>query len=408
MIKTSKPLSATMFVLALALGLGSVLLFAGVPLGALRIVSPRWSLATVLLWNAALSMLFFLQHSGMIRRPFRAWLARLIDPKYRAAIYGIASGIALAAVVLLWQPSSVPLFTLTGLPRHLTQALSLAAFGFFVWGARSQRPFDPLGLAPLVAHLRDKPEKAPTFVASGPYHWVRHPLYLAVLVLIWSCPDMTLDRLLFQVLWSAWIVLGARLEEADLVAELGETYRVYQREVPMLIPWPKRHKPISSRKTTSSWAGERGQGYVVIQIALIALVLLGPRTWPGLPEWPTAVARMALPAGIALLVLGVGLIVSGIVALGRNLAAVPRPRQGATLVERGPYRVVRHPMYTGAILIAFGWALAVAGTLSLAYACMVVGFLAIKTAREERWLREELTGYSDYERRVRRLIPFVY
>ena len=106
--------------------------------------------------------------------------------------------------------------------------------------------------------------------------------------------------------------------------------------------------------------------------------------------------------------LGVGLIVSGIVALGRNLAAVPRPKQGATLVERGPYRVVRHPMYTGAILIAFGWALAVAGSLSLVYACMVVGFLAIKTAREERWLREELTGYAEYEHRVRRLIPFVY
>lgn len=52
-------------------------------------------------------------------------------------------------------------------------------------------------------------------------------------------------------------------------------------------------------------------------------------------------------------------------------------------------------VYTGAILIAFGWALAVAGTLSLAYAFMVVGFLAIKTAREERWLREEVRGYSN-------------
>jgi methanethiol S-methyltransferase len=402
MIKTSKPLSATMFVLALGLGLGSVILFAGLPLGALAIVSPRWPLTTVLLWDAALSMLFFLQHSGMIRKPFRAWLARFIDPRYRAAIYGVASGIALAAVVLLWQPSRAPFLTLTGLTRHLSQGLSIAAFGFFVWGARSQRPFDPLGLAPLVAHLRDKPERAPTFVASGPYRWVRHPLYLAVLVLIWSCPDMTMDRLLFQLLWSAWIVLGARLEEADLVAELGDTYRAYRREVPMLIPWPKH------RNGGSSWAGERGQGYVVVQIILIALVFFGPRTWPGLPEWPAAVSRIALPAGIALLALGVGLIVSGIVALGRNLAAVPRPKQGATLVERGPYRVVRHPMYSGAILIAFGWALAVAGTLSLAYACMVVGFLAIKTAREERWLREELAGYAEYERRVRRLIPFVY
>jgi methanethiol S-methyltransferase len=401
MIKMSKLLSATLFVLALVFGLGSVVLFAGVPLGALAVVSPRWSLTSVLLWNVALSMLFFLQHSGMIRRPFRAWLARIIDPRYRAAVYGIASGIALAAVVLLWQPSHAPLFSLTGLARHLTQGVALAAFAFFVWGARSQRPFDPLGLAPLLAHLRDKPESSPTFVAGGPYRWVRHPLYLAVLVLIWSCPDMTLDRLLFQLLWSVWIVLGARLEEADLVADFGDAYRAYCREVPMIIPWPNHRR-------VSSWAGARGEGYVVIQLVLVGVVLLAPRTYPGLPEWPATALQMALPAGIALIALGVGLIAWGILALGRNLAAVPRPKQGATLVERGPYRIVRHPMYTGAILIAFGWAFAVHGSLTLLYACMVVAFLALKIAREERWLREELDGYVEYERRVRRLIPFVY
>ncbi len=392
MIKTSKSLSLTMFVLALALGLGSVLLFAALPLGSLRIVSPDWSLATVLAWDTALSLLFFIQHSGMVRRPFRARMARLIDPRYHLSIYGVASGLALAAVVLLWQPSRAPIFVLTGLGRHLVQGLSLAALAFFIWGARSLLPFDPLGLAPLLAHLRNRPDRAPVFVGRGPYRLVRHPLYLAVLVLIWSCPDMTVDRLLFAVLWSGWIVLGARLEEADLRAEHGDTYRAYCRQVPMLIPWP----------------GPRGEGYVVLQLALIALVLFGPRTWPGLPQWPLTIAQIALPAGIALMVLGVGLMVAGIVALGRNLAAVPRPKQGATLVERGPYRIVRHPMYSGAILIAFGWAFAVHGWLTLAYAFMIVAFLAFKTAREERWLREELAGYAEYERRVRRLIPFVY
>jgi protein-S-isoprenylcysteine O-methyltransferase Ste14 len=410
MIKLSKPLSATLFILALTLGLGSVVIFAGPPLGSLAIVSPRWPVTAVLLWDVALSLLFFLQHSGMIRKPFRAWLARFIDPKYRAAIYGVTSGIALTAVVLLWQPSREPLLVLTGLPLHLSRGLALAAFSFFVWGGRSLRPFDPLGLVPLVAHLRDKPEQVATFSARGPYRWVRHPLYLGVLVLIWACPDLTMDRLLFQCLWSAWIVLAAWLEEADLLAEFGDTYRAYCREVPMLIPWPKRHRAPSQEaaRAESWWAGDRGQGYVVIQLLLIALVLFGPRTWPGLPAWPATVLPIALPAGIALIVLGVGLMVSGIIALGRNLAAVPRPKQGATLVERGPYRLVRHPMYTGAILIAFGWALAVAGTFTLVYAGLIVGFLVLKIRREERWLREELTGYSDYQRRVRRLIPFVY
>ena len=56
-------------------------------------------------------------------------------------------------------------------------------------------------------------------------------------MLIWSSPDLTLDRLLFNVLFTTWIVIGTLLEERDLVAEFNEAYRDYQRNVPMLIPW---------------------------------------------------------------------------------------------------------------------------------------------------------------------------
>ncbi len=59
-----------------------------------------------------------------------------------------------------------------------------------------------------------------------------------MLVLIWSTPRFTTDQLLFNVLWTAWIVVGAGLEERDLVADFGQTYREYQRSVPMLIPCP--------------------------------------------------------------------------------------------------------------------------------------------------------------------------
>jgi protein-S-isoprenylcysteine O-methyltransferase Ste14 len=190
-------------------------------------------------------------------------MGRLVDPRYHGAIYGIASGVALALVVVLWQPSQASIFVLTGPARTLTWGLSLAAFCFFVWGARSLLPFDPLGLAPLLAHLRSRPDRIPTFVARGPYRLVRHPLYLAVLVLIWSNPEMTLDRLLFALLWTGWIFLGARLEEADLLAEYGDAYRAFCRQVPGIIPWPKRHAPALSQGSASgesAWVGERGKG----------------------------------------------------------------------------------------------------------------------------------------------------
>ena len=48
---------------------------------------------------------------------------------------------------------------------------------------------------------------------------------------------MTADRLLLNGLFTAWIVVGALLEERDLVREFGEAYRGYQRRVPMLVPW---------------------------------------------------------------------------------------------------------------------------------------------------------------------------
>ena len=74
----------------------------------------------------------------------------------------------------------------------------------------------------------------------GPYRWVRHPLYAFILLLIWACPDLAADRLLFNVLWTSWVVVGTVLEERDLAAEFGEDYLRYQRRVPMLVPWKRR------------------------------------------------------------------------------------------------------------------------------------------------------------------------
>ena len=64
-----------------------------------------------------------------------------------------------------------------------------------------------------------------------------------MILMIWSYPDVTSDRLLFNVLWTVWIVIGSCFEEIDLIAEFGDAYLEYQKRVPMLIPflkWPKR------------------------------------------------------------------------------------------------------------------------------------------------------------------------
>jgi protein-S-isoprenylcysteine O-methyltransferase Ste14 len=99
---------------------------------------------------------------------------------------------------------------------------------------------------------------------------------------------------------------------------------------------------------------------------------------------------------------------AGILKMGAAITPLPLPPDGARLIEGGPYRIVRHPMYAGAILMAFGWALAARGWLTLGYAALLFAFLDLKTRREERWLAERFPGYAAYRRRVRKLIPFVY
>ena len=65
-------------------------------------------------------------------------------------------------------------------------------------------------------------------------------------------------------------------------------------------------------------------------------------------------------------------------------------------------------MYGGGLGVALGWVLIVGSFLTLAYAVLLFIFMDIKSRREERWLTEKFPGYADYQRRVRRLVPFIY
>jgi protein-S-isoprenylcysteine O-methyltransferase Ste14 len=155
------------------------------------------------------------------------------------------------------------------------------------------------------------------------------------------------------------------------------------------------------------WRGTRGEWYVVAQLALMAVVFFGPRTVPGLSAWPAPLAWISLFAGAALMVAGGGLFLAGAFRLGANLTPLPYPKDHATLVQSGPYALVRHPIYAGGIMLAFGWALVVRGWLTLVYAAAILIFFEVKSAREERWLVERFPEYPDYQRRVRKLIPFI-
>jgi len=148
---------------------------------------------------------------------------------------------------------------------------------------------------------------------------------------------------------------------------------------------------------------QRGGWWVVAQsILMLAVILLAVIT-SGQWHSPIGVA-----GGTLLFTLGGILGVSGVIQLGRNRTPYPKPLPQSQLVQHGVYGLVRHPLYASVILASLGWALLWQSGPSLVTAFLLAIFFDLKAAHEERWLREKFPEYKTYQRRVHRLIPWIY
>lgn len=154
--------------------------------------------------------------------------------------------------------------------------------------------------------------------------------------------------------------------------------------------------------------GKRGEGYVLIQFLLGGLIVWMPNEVAFGEMWGRPLSTVAIVIGLVLIVLGVLLALIGGIHLGENLTAVPHPKEDSQLVQRGVYGVVRHPIYSGLIIGAFGWGFLHTSLLTLLLAGVLFLFFDIKARREEQWLREKFEAYGRYQKRVKKLIPYLY
>lgn len=238
--------SYTLIYATLILGLGSLLMFTFfLFIGSFTLFDLGLDTGQALLFDACLSLFFFCQHSIMIRRPFREKLAGIIADDYYPAFYALFSGIALLMVMIFWQKVPFLVYTADGTGYWTLRIMFFLCMAGFHWGVTSLGSFDALGIKKIQRRLRNKEARDMPLTAKGAYRWVRHPLYFFSLLMIWSCPVLSADRLVFNVLWSIWIVTATVLEERDLVHDFGNQYREYQAQVPMIIPYriPRQANP---------------------------------------------------------------------------------------------------------------------------------------------------------------------
>lgn len=112
--------------------------------------------------------------------------------------------------------------------------------------------------------------------------------------------------------------------------------------------------------------------------------------------------------GAILTVFGTGLRAWGIWTLGKYFSAHIEIKDGHKLVEKGPYKIIRHPAYAGNIIQALGMPLILNAYCSLSVSAVLITLFLFRMKLEEETLIQKVDGYSDYVKRTNRLIPKIW
>jgi len=146
-------------------------------------------------------------------------------------------------------------------------------------------------------------------------------------------------------------------------------------------------------------------------VAAIVLVLLrtgrGNLDWLRIQLWPRTLLIALLGDAVALA--GLLIMLWARMVLGRNWSGGVNLKQDHELVMRGPYRFVRHPIYSGLLLLFLGWTIWGGYVRDFTGWAVALLLLWIKASAEEKLMTEHFgNGYREYKKRVKALVPYVF
>ena len=201
-------------------------------------VPTAWPVALAI--DLVLLSLFAVQHSGMARPAFKRWFTRIVPAPLERSTFVLATNLVLVLLYWQWRPLPMVVWDAEAeVARWLLYGLAAVGWLLVLASTFLIDHFDLFGVRQSWrAALGRGPTPSAPFVTRALYRIVRHPIMLGFLIAFWATPTMTVGHLLFAGVTTGYILIAVKcLEERDLVAQFGETYRDYQRRVPMLLPW---------------------------------------------------------------------------------------------------------------------------------------------------------------------------
>jgi methanethiol S-methyltransferase len=194
-------------------------------------------LAESLIINVLLLAVFAVQHSVMARKGFKRVWTRVVPRVLERSTFVLFASSALILLYWQWRPITQTVWSTTH-PATVAICSAIFTIGWIVVLVSTFliNHFELFGLNQVLASVRGRSLPELEFKTPGLYRYVRHPIYLGFILAFWATPVMTIGHLLFAAATTGYILLGIWFEERDLIAQFGQRYEQYRKQVGMLLP----------------------------------------------------------------------------------------------------------------------------------------------------------------------------
>jgi protein-S-isoprenylcysteine O-methyltransferase Ste14 len=143
-------------------------------------------------------------------------------------------------------------------------------------------------------------------------------------------------------------------------------------------------------------------------VVLAAAVMLRPKAWSG-PAGPAPHSELAAVVSVVLTMIGLAVAIAARRRLAGNWSSGVVLKENHELITSGLYAYVRHPIYSGVLLMALGTALMTGMVSAIVFFLAVAAYIAYKASQEEQLLTKHFPDeYRAYKSRVKALIPYVW